>query len=171
MTESYSLARLLLPELEAELANTRKIIEHLPEGHADFKPHEKSSSLANLAGHMVGLLDLVTIALKESGYDFSVTPPRDLKFETKPQLLAEFNERADVALTALKSTTDENFHHTWTLAYHGKTIFSGPRYMAYRMMALNHIIHHRAQVGVYLRLLNHPVPGTFGPTADQPFKL
>lgn len=171
MTESFSLSRLLLPELEAEFASTRKTIEHLPDGHGEFKPHEKSSELRKLAGHMVGLVDTIRITLSESHYDFGATPPNRILYESRPQLLAEFNERADKAITALKATTDETFHQTWKLGYHGKTIFSGQRFLAYRMMGVNHMIHHRAQIGVYLRLLNHPVPSTFGPTADEPFKL
>jgi uncharacterized damage-inducible protein DinB len=171
MTESYSLSKLLLPELEAEFTSTGKTIEHLPDGHGEFKPHEKSTPLAHLAEHMVGLVDIILVTLKESHYDFGATPPNRLTYESRPQLLGEFHERTDKAITALKATTDEMFHQTWKLGYHGKQIFSGPRFLAYRMMGVNHMIHHRAQIGVYLRLLNLPVPSTFGPTADEPFKL
>jgi len=171
MTESFSLSHLLLPELIAEFANTRKTIEHLPDGHGDFKPHEKSTPLTHLAGHMVGLVNTIIVTLTEPLYDFGVTPPNRILFESRPQLLAEFHELTDKAVTALKHTTDDAFHKTWTLGYHGKQIFSGPRFLAYRLMGVNHMIHHRAQIGVYLRLLNHPVPGIFGPSADEPFKL
>ena len=166
-----NLSSMLLPELNIELANTRKMIEYLPEGHGEFKPHAKSSSLAQLAGHMVGLVDTIFVTLTEPLYDFSVTPPKRLLFETREQLLAEFNTRADKTAAAMKSVTNEAFQQTCTLAYQGKELFSGPRFTAYRLMGINHMIHHRAQVGVYLRLLDQPVPSTFGPTADESFKI
>lgn len=170
-TESFHLCRLFLPELEAEFASTRKIIEHLPESHGEFKPHEKSTPLSNLAGHLVGLVNTIIVTLTEPSYDFGISPLKRILFESRPQLLAEFNELADKAITALKNTSDESFSESWKLAYQGKTLFSNQRYTAYRMMGVNHMVHHRAQFGVYLRLLNHPVPSTFGPTADEPFKL
>jgi len=167
MTETTTLRTLLQPELEQELAKTRKMIDYLPDGPLDFKPHEKSFALAKLAGHTADIPALATIILTTPTYTGGSRPI--LIYETRPQLLAEFNQRADTLLTAFKNTSDETFHQNWTLTYKDHTIFNGSRYDAYRSMGLNHMIHHRAQLGVYLRLLDHKVPSTFGPSADEPF--
>ena len=169
MTETTTLRNLLLPELEQEFASTRKMIDHLPDGHNEYKPHEKSFSLARLAGHMAELPSFIAMILTTPGYEIGSGVRDVLLLDTRPQLLAEFNERADKAITALKNTSDETLAQDWKLSFKTHTIFNGSRYNAYRNMGVNHLIHHRAQVGVYLRLLNHKVPGTYGPTADEPF--
>ena len=169
MTETTTLRQLLLPELEEELQKTRKMINHLPDGPLDYKPHEKSFNLARLAGHTAEMAGFITMILTTPDCQLGVTPTTRLTYETKPQLLAEFNELADKTVTALKDITDETFHQLWKLTYKGHDLYSGTRYNAYRSMGLNHMIHHRAQLGVYLRLLDSPVPATFGPSADEPF--
>lgn len=169
MIESFHLRDLLLPELESELAKTRRMLEAVPDGQNEFKPHEKSMLLSRLVGHTAELAGFASAILSGSGIDMGTPsdPRKILRMETKQQILAEFNEAADKAVTALKATTDESFNETWKLSRKGATIFSGSRYTAYRNMVVNHMIHHRAQLGVYLRLLNLPVPATFGPTADE----
>jgi uncharacterized damage-inducible protein DinB len=167
--DTHHLAERLLPELEAELAKTRKVLEAVPDGHNDFKSHEKSMPLSRLAGHTAELAFTAAVILTHDSVDMGTPadPRKILRMETKQTLLAEFNEMADAAITALKNTTDESFDQTYTLMRKGAPVFSGTRYAAYRNMAVNHMIHHRAQLGVYLRLLDVPVPGTFGPTADE----
>ena len=163
---------LLLPELEAELAKTRLVLESVPDGHNDFKCHEKSMPLNRLAGHVAELPGFASLILTTPSIDMGT--PTDtrkiLRMDTQVALVNEYNELADKAITALKHTTDQTFEQTWHLTRKGAGIYSGTRYGAYRNMFLNHMIHHRAQLGVYLRLLNVPVPSTFGPTADEPFK-
>ena len=171
MTETTNLRTLLLPELEAEFAKTRKMIDQLPDGQGEFKAHEKSMSLARLAGHTADMPAFITMILTTPEIDLSTANMKPLLYTTKPQLMAEFNERADAAITALKNTSDQTFEQTWSVGLKGKDIFKGTRYMAYRDMGVNHLVHHRAQLGVYLRLLNAHVPGTFGPSADEPFSL
>ena len=168
MVESNHLRDLLLAELESELDKTRRVLEAVPDGQNDFKSHEKSMPLNRLAGHTAELGGFPAIILTAPGVDMGTPsdPRRILRMETKQQLLAEFNELADKSITALKNTTDETFNQTWKLTRKGQPVFSGTRYTAYRNLALNHMIHHRAQLGVYLRLLDQPVPATFGPTAD-----
>jgi uncharacterized damage-inducible protein DinB len=169
MIESYHLSTRLLPELTAELAKTRKVLEAVPDGHNDFKPHEKSMLLSRLAGHTAEFAGIVANILTTDSIDMGTpTDPRKiLRMETRQQLLADFNEGADKAITTVKQTTDEAFDAPWKLLRKGAAILSTTRYTAYRNIALNHMIHHRAQLGVYLRLLNLPVPGTFGPSADE----
>ena len=169
MTETTYIQTLLLPELEQEFEKTRKMINYLPDGPLEFKPHAKSFTLARLAGHTAELAGLTTMILTTPMIELSAGGLVPLLYESKPQLLAEFNEQADGTLTALKNTSDEAFDQKWKLAYKGHAIFDGTRYNAYRSMGLNHMIHHRAQLGVYLRLLDAKVPGTFGPSADEPF--
>ncbi len=169
MTETTTLRTLLLPELEEELAKTRKIIGYLPDGPLDYKPHEKSWALAKLAGHTADIPVLATIILTTPSYVAGPGGRPVLLYETKPQLLAEFEQRADALLTAFKNTSDETFSQNWTITFKGQAIFDGTRYNAYRSMGINHMVHHRAQLGVYLRLLDHTVPSTFGPSADEPF--
>lgn len=167
--ESHHFRDLLLPELEQELEKTRKMIHHLPEGHHDFKPHEKSFTYARLAGHTAELAGFMTMILTTPSFDIGSGARTPVVFESKQQILAAFNDLADKTISALKNTSDESFDQNWKLTYKEHTIFSGSRYNAYRQMGLNHMVHHRAQLGVYLRLLNAPVPATFGPSADEPF--
>ncbi len=170
MTESYSLSRRLLPELTDQLARTRKVLEAVPEGHNDFKSAEKSMPLTRLAGHTAEFAGFVANILTHDEIDAGgpTDPRKILRMTTVPALLADFDELVDAAITAMKQTTDEAFDKPWKLTNKGQTRFSGTRYDAYRNVAMDHMLHHRGQLTVYLRLLGAPVPSTFGPTADQP---
>ena len=169
MPESKRLSTLLLPELEAELAKTRKMLEYVPDGFNDFKSADKSMILSRLAGHTAELAGLVAVILTTTEIDMGTPsdPRKILRMETQQKLLADYNELAEAALTALRNSTDDDLEQIWKASKKGVPTFSLPRYAAYRNMALNHMIHHRAQLGVYLRLLGRPVPSTFGPTADE----
>ncbi len=169
MPESKYLSTLLLPELEAELGKTRKMLEYVPDGYNDFKSAEKSMLLSRLAGHTAELAGLIAVILTTPEIDMGTPsdPRRILRMETQAKLLADYNEMAAAALEAVRNSTDEAWEQTWKVARKGVPAFAFTRYNAYRNMALNHMIHHRAQLGVYLRLLGRPVPSTFGPTADE----
>ena len=169
MPESQRLAELLLPELQAELAKTRKVLERVPDGHNDFKSAEKSMPLTRLAGHTAELAGFITVFLTTPSLDMGTPsdPRKILRMDTRDKLLADYDELAAKAIETLKSTSDDAFTETWTASRKGNPVFTGSRYTAYRNMALDHMIHHRAQLGVYLRLLDVPVPSTFGPTADE----
>ncbi len=168
MPETYLLSTRLLPELEQELAKTRRVLEAVPDGHNDFKPHEKSMLLNRLAGHTAEFAGFAALILTLPGIDMQTPsdPRKILRMETKSKLLADFDELAAGAIAALKNTTDAAFDETFTLSRKGQPVFTGTRYTAYRNNVLNHMVHHRGQLTVYLRLLNQPVPGTFGPSAD-----
>ncbi len=158
---------MLLPELETELKKTRRMLDSLPDSENAFKPHERSKSLDKLAGHVAELPSFIALILSSPDIDMAKSNPRKpVVMETKQQLLAQFDENADQALTALKQTSDETFHQHWNLSRGDVKISSGTRYDAYRAMGVNHMVHHRAQLGCYLRQLNLPLPGTYGPSAD-----
>ena len=168
MLETYLLSARLLPELEHELAKTRRVLDAVPDGHNDFKPHEKSMLLNRLAGHTAEFAGFAALTLTLPGIDMQTPsdPRKILRMETKARLLAEFDELAAGAVAALEATTDTAFDETFTLTRKGQPVFTGTRYTAYRNNVINHMIHHRGQLTVYLRLLNQLVPGTFGPSAD-----
>lgn len=169
MIDSHQLSVRLLPELEFELTKTRRVLEAVPDGHNDFKPHEKSMLLSRLAGHTAEFAGIIAIILTVPGVDMATPsdPRKILRMETKDRLLSDFDELAAQAIAAMKNTTDQALDETWTLSRKGQPVFTGTRYMAYRNIAFNHMIHHRGQLTVYLRLLDQLVPGTFGPTADE----
>jgi uncharacterized damage-inducible protein DinB len=171
MTETaaaVALSTLLLPELEAELKRTRRILDALPEDQPEFKPHEKSKALAKLAGHTAEIPALGWLILTTPGIDMAApgNPRKTVVMESKEQLLAEFDFNATRLLDTLKQASEESFHEPWSLARGEFKIFSGLRYDAYRTFCLNHMIHHRAQLGCYIRDLNLTLPGTYGPSAD-----
>ena len=167
MTEATTLRTLLLPELENEFAKTRRMLTVVPDGHNDFKPHEKSMLFHRLVGHLAEMPEFLTTILTSPDLDMGKTSMTPFRMETSIQALAQFDELADKALTVVRNTSDETFHQTWDLSWGRQTLFHGSRYMAYREMGVNHIVHHRAQLGVYLRLLGVAIPGTYGPSADE----
>jgi uncharacterized damage-inducible protein DinB len=157
---------LLLLEFDAETKNTRAILERVPM-NADFKPHAKSMPLGKLAPHVAELAGFGLTILTTPELDFSKGSRERLPFESPEQLVKAFDESASKVRTALKNTTDEAWSEPWKLSFQGKPIFSGSRFLAYRQMFLNHLVHHRAQLGVYLRLNDKPLPATYGPSADD----
>jgi uncharacterized damage-inducible protein DinB len=157
----------LLQELDAEMANTRKTLERVPCDKGTFAPHTKSMKMQNLAPHVAQLPEFGVTVLTTPELDFATTKFTPLPLESPEQLVGALDEGAKKLRAALKSTPDSAWDETWTLSWAGKPIFTGNRFMAYRQMFLNHIVHHRAQLGVYLRLNDLPVPATYGPSADD----
>src|SRR5262249_31495711 len=158
---------LLLTEFDAEMKTTRTTLERVPAGRGDFTPHAKSMPLGRLAPHVAELAGFGLTVLTEPGLDFSQRTYTPLPFESAGQLVRVFDEGAAKVRGALQRVTDGGGSEPWKLAFQGKTIFEGSRFMAYRQIFLNHIVHHRAQLGVYLRLNGEPVPATYGPSADE----
>lgn len=158
---------LLLTEFDEEAKKTRAMLERVPI-KADFKPHAKSMPLGKLAPHVAELPGFGVTILTTPEFDFASGPQRVRPpFESPQQLVKAFDEGASKVRTALKSTTDGAWNEPWKLSFGGKPIFSGSRFLAYREMFLNHLVHHRAQLGVYLRLNDVPLPATYGPSADD----
>ena len=167
-----TLTETILPEFDQEMANTRKTLDRVPDGKFDWKPHEKSYSLAGLATHLADIPIWTANAFNQD--EFDVMPPgsppyhlEDLK--SRDALLAEFDKNVAAARAALESASDEKWRGNWTLLAGGRQILKQPRTQIVRSFVLNHLIHHRAQLGVYLRLLDVPVPAVYGPTADEGF--
>jgi uncharacterized damage-inducible protein DinB len=157
---------LLLSEFDAEAKKTRAMLERVPL-NPDFKPHAKSMPLGKLAPHVAELAGFGVTILTTPELDFAKSTRQRLPFESAEQLVKAFDEGAAKARAALKSTSDEAWKEPWKLSFQGKPIFSGSRFLAYREMFLNHLVHHRAQLGVYLRLNDKPLPATYGPSADD----
>ena len=158
---------LLLVEFDEEMKKTRTALERVPEDKKDFAPHPKSMPLNKLAPHIAQLSGFGLTILTTPELDFSKSSFKPLPFESAAQLVQAFDEGSAKARAALKSTPDEAWTQPWKLSFGGKPLFSGSRFLAYRQMFLNHLVHHRAQLGVYLRLNERPVPATYGPSADD----
>ena len=164
-----TLAERLYPEAEYQLNATRRVLANVPDGHNDFAAHPKSMPLTRLAGHTAELAGFAHFYLTRPEIDMGTPedPRKIIRMTTKDELLAEYDQLAARALETLKATPDAAFDEAFTLKRQGNVITTRPRYEVYRNMFLDHMIHHRAQLGVYLRLLGQPVPATFGPTADE----
>jgi uncharacterized damage-inducible protein DinB len=160
----------LLPEFDQETANTRKVLARCPEEKFAWKPHEKSWPLANLATHIVNMLDWAGMTLKSDSFDYAppgAPPYKEEPITTQKELLERFDRHAASARAAIAATSNEDFLKPWSLLAGGKVIFTMPRIAVLRSMILNHTIHHRAQLTVYLRLNDIPVPALYGPSADE----
>lgn len=159
-----------LPEFDHEMAITRKTLERVPEGKSDWKPHDKSMSMGRLAGHLAELNSLVPIAMERESLDFRPpgAPPREPNvMSSRAKLLEDFDKNVAAARAAIGRASDEQMTKIFTLQSGGNTIFTLPRTAVLRGFVLNHIIHHRGQLSVYLRLNNVPVPSIYGPSADE----
>jgi uncharacterized damage-inducible protein DinB len=160
------IADLLLVEFDEEAKKTRAMLERVP-SNPDFKPHAKSMSLGKLAPHVAELAGFGLTILTTPELDFATSTRTRLPFESAEQLVKAFDAGAETVRTALKRIPDSAWTESWKLSFQGKPIFSGSRFLAYRQMFLNHLVHHRAQLGVYLRLNDKPLPATYGPSADD----
>jgi len=158
---------LLLPELDEEMKKTRTTLERVPADRKEFAPHAKSMPLGKLAPHVAQLASFGLTILTTPELDFSKSSMKPLPFESSAQLLQAFDEGARKVRAALEATPDKAWTENWKLSFQGKSIFEGTRFLAYREMFVNHVVHHRAQLGVYLRLNDKPVPATYGPSADD----
>ena len=165
-----TISEALLSEFEMEIANTRRTLERVPADKADYRPHEKSMPLGKLASHVTELAGFGLTVLTTPELDFSSGTYKPMSFESAGQLLKALDELAAKVRSVLANTADDAWQQNWKLSFQGKAIFEGTRFLAYRAMFLNHLVHHRAQLGVYLRLNGIPVPSTYGPSADEPFK-
>jgi len=163
------MAQALLPEFDHEAAVTRTVLERVPEAQVEWKPHPKSMTLGQLAMHLAAIPAWGVLTLREPSFDLSppgeppFTPP---SWESLATTLAIFDEKIGKARAALVAVTDLELAQPWTLLKGGDKVFTAPRGSVLRSFVLNHGVHHRAQLGVYLRMLDVPVPAMYGPTAD-----
>ena len=160
-------ADLLSLEFEEEARKTRKTLERVPEDKRTFAPHPKSMPLDRLAALVAQLPEFGEIVLTTPELEFGKGTFTALKFEAIDQLLRAFDQGAAKLRAALQNTKESAWAEAWELSMRGTVLFEGSRFMGYRAMFLNHLVHHRAQLGVYLRLTGKPVPATYGPSADD----
>lgn len=166
-----SIQQNILAELDLELASTRRILERVPyDTQGEWQPHPKSMTLAQLSAHIVNLLSFNLVFVQYESRDF--LDPNAPKPGPRPaslaELLARFDDYSAQLREALHATDDEQLTHNFRLHRGEHTIRERPKAAAIRIMGLNHSIHHRGQLTVYLRLLDVPVPGLYGPSADEP---
>lgn len=160
----------ILPEFDHEMQNTRRTLERVPEGKADWAPHSKSMKMGRLAGHLAELPGWVVDALSKDSLD--VRPAGGSQYKpfvmtSRQELLDTFDKNVAAGRGAIAAASDETMFKPWSLLAGGKTIFTLPRIGVLRGFVLSHVIHHRAQLGVYLRLNDVPVPAIYGPSADE----
>jgi uncharacterized damage-inducible protein DinB len=161
-----SLVDLLLKELEMESQTTRKMLSRVPADKFTWKPHEKSMSMLSLATHIADLPTWVTLALTTDELDFASSPYQPEKNESTEQLVDYFERSLANGKSHLENADESTFNKKWVLR-NGDTILSESTKYDVIRMTFSQIIHHRAQLGVYLRLLNVPIPGSYGPSADD----
>ena len=159
----------LLPEFDHEMATTRRLLERLPEAEFAWKPHAKSMALGQLAGHIANLPQWCSATLASTVFDLDSLPvsSRPELPASRAVLIEEFDAKVTAARNQLTSTTDAEFMTPWTLKKGGQEVFTLPRISAIRSFVMNHLIHHRGQLSVYLRLKDVPLPSIYGPTADE----
>jgi len=166
-----SLARSLMPEFEMEFAKTRKMLELVPDDKLGWKPHEKSMELGRLAWHVSDFPGWCRDVLTKPGLSISAEDAEKFRDEwkgkTRAEIVARFDKDFAEAKAALEASGDEDWMIHWKMEWMGQTVVNEPRRAIYRGMVLNHMIHHRAQLGLYLRLLDIPIPGLYGPSADE----
>lgn len=165
-----SIAQSLLPEVDQENATTRKYLERVPEDQLGFQPHPKSMTMAQLASHVASIQQWGVMTLTSDSFD--VAPPGAEPYRphiaaSRAELLEIFDKAATQFRDALAAATDEQLLAPWSLLVGGNTLFTHPRVAVLRGMILNHAVHHRGQLSVYLRLSGVPVPSTYGPSADE----
>jgi uncharacterized damage-inducible protein DinB len=165
-----AMSQQLLGEFDHEMANARKTIERVPDDKFDWKPHTKSFSMGGLAGHIAFIPHWAKITIDKPEFDVNPVggqPPQPATMKNRADLLAFFDQGVAEARAALAGASDQNLMTSWSLLSGGKAIFTMPRIAVLRSMIMNHMVHHRGQLTVYLRLNDLPVPALYGPSADE----
>ena len=163
-------AETVLPEFDQEMANTRKVLERIPDDKLDWQPHPKSHTFGWNANHLANLPDWIVHTLTKPSLDIAPVGGEPYKMPTlasRAEILEIFDRNVTAAREAIMAATDQDMGSMWTLSRAGKPILTMPRSAVVRSLVLNHIIHHRAILCVYLRLNDIPVPGMYGPSGDE----
>lgn len=163
------LKRIALGDLESEIATTRRVLERLPDEHFDWKPHAKSMSLGGLATHIATIPFYGTAVLQGQDFDVAAPLPPNPLATTRDEILRRFDETAAALRALLEGADDESLRQAWSLLAGERVIFTQPRIGVLRGLVVSHLVHHRGQLSVYLRLLDVPVPSIYGPSADEPW--
>ena len=163
-------AETILPEFDQEMASTRKVLERVPENKLDWRAHPKSNTIGWNANHLADLVNWLAQALTRPSLDVAPVggePYPFPKLTSRREILDLFDRNVAAARTAITAVRDEEMVQMWTLLRAGQPIFTMPRAAVVRGVVLNHLIHHRAHLCVYLRLNGLPVPGMYGPSGDE----
>jgi len=161
-----TISTLLLPEFDQEMATTRRVIERLKEDKYDWAPHEKSMKAGRLASHMAEMTVWGTLSITQDSLDLA-GGHQPLNVPSRAELLVVFDKNVEECRKAIKGASDETLLQSWSLMNGSVTIMTLPKISVLRTLVLNHIIHHRGQMSVYLRLTDTPVPSIYGPSADE----
>jgi len=165
-----SISSSLLPEFDQEMANTRKALERVPDDKFGWKPHEKSMSMGGLATHLANLPSWTVYTINQDSLDLAPQGGESSRLEEKRsrrEILEDFEKNAAAARDAIAGASDEEMLKPWSLLKGGVTLMTLPKIAVLRGFVMNHIIHHRGQFTVYLRLNDVPVPPIYGPSADE----
>lgn len=164
-----ALSKSLLPEFDMEMANTRKTLERVPDEKFGWKPHDKSMPMGGLATHLANLPSWGSLTLSSDSFDLAPggTPVKTPELNSTADVLRTFDANVAATRAAIESASEEAFFQKWSLLSNGKTLMTMPKVAVMRGFVLNHMIHHRAQLGVYLRLNDIAVPSIYGPSADE----
>jgi uncharacterized damage-inducible protein DinB len=165
--KTYNLAQALIGELTQEAKTTRTVLERVPTEKFDYKPHEKSMTFSRLATHVAEMVDWVSVTCNTSELDFAAGDYTPFEAKDNAELLEYFDKNVANAIESLKKTSDEAMMETWTMKNGEQIYFAMPKIQTLRGMVFNHILHHRGQLSVYLRLNDIPVPSIYGPSADE----
>jgi uncharacterized damage-inducible protein DinB len=157
----------LLPEYDHETGTTRRLLERVPNEKLGWKPHEKSMTLGRLATHVAEMPGWGTMTVTKTEVDFSPASYRPRDGQSREEILSTFDEGAAAFRKVLAEVTDGELLLAWTLKNDGKPVFSAPRASVLRSFVMNHMIHHRGQLSVYLRLIGVALPSIYGPSADE----
>jgi uncharacterized damage-inducible protein DinB len=163
-----SMTEPILAEMAHEMATTRRLLERLPQEQLGWKPHEKSMTLGRLASHIAEIPGWVSEIVDREGFDVGASGYVPPTVATVAQILEMFDRTTRLAAEAVRRQTAERLMATWRLTKKGQLVVEMPRVGVIRTFLLNHLIHHRGQLSVYLRLRNVPLPSIYGPTADEP---
>jgi uncharacterized damage-inducible protein DinB len=164
--ETRNFSQAMLPEFDHEMANTRISLERVPEDKLSFKPHAKSMSLGALATHLSVINHWAEAIVGQDTFDVSTAPPT-VELTSRADILAAFDKNTATARKVIAESMDAHLLKPWTLMAGSHTVLTMPRVAVLRSFILNHTIHHRAQLGVYLRLNDVSVPSIYGPSADE----
>jgi hypothetical protein len=172
LEDAMSLSSEFLPEFDTEVAAARRTLERIPEDKLTWKPHEKSMPLGRLAGHIAELVGMGVLVMKDDGIDFANRPKGELGSkptvaESQKHVVDLLDKNIATVRPLIANASDADWNKHWTLSMGERKFYEGTRMGAMRRMVINHIIHHRAQLGVYLRLNDVAVPSIYGPSADE----
>ena len=165
--QAMTIGQMMAAELRQEAVSTRKMLERLPADKFSWKPHDKSMSLASIAGHVVEMLLWTGVTIEADELDFAKSEFKPKEYTSAEELVADFDRNLAAAVDALNAAPNEAMGENWSLRNGEQIYFTMPKAVVLRSMVINHIIHHRGQLWVYMRLLDVPVPSVYGPSADE----